>query len=68
VGRKQVVVLVVVLVAVAIAVAVAAASRGSGHKAPRTKPATPAAMKGVGDDDANLMRRLQRTKLVRAHK
>lgn len=68
-GRKQLVALVVVVVAVAIAVAVGAASRGSGDSGTRTTPVTPAAMSGgLGDDDANLMRQLQRNKLVRSHK
>jgi cytochrome oxidase Cu insertion factor (SCO1/SenC/PrrC family) len=68
VGRKQLVVIFVLLVAVALAVAVAAASRGD-DKAPQTKPAGPAVTsKGLGDDDANVMRRLQRPRLVRAHK
>ncbi len=64
-GRKQLVVLVVVLVAVAVAVTVAAASRGSGDNGPRAKPSI---SNGLGDDDANLMRQLQRNKLVRSHK
>jgi hypothetical protein len=69
VGRKQLVVVVVVLVSVAVAVTVAAASRGSGDNGSRAKPASPAATSnGLGDDDANLMRRLQRNKLVRSRK
>jgi hypothetical protein len=68
VGRKQLVAVLVVVVADAIAVAVAAASRGhdGGKPVPR-QPVRPAAM-GLGDDDANTMRRLQRQKLVRSHK
>jgi hypothetical protein len=65
VGRKQLVAVLVVVVAVAIAVAVAAASRG-GAKQP--KPAArPAVLNGLGDDDANVMRRLQRKNLLRSH-
>ncbi len=57
----------IVLVAVAVAVAVAAASRGGGDK-PAAPPSTPAHMTGVGDDDANVMRQLQREKLKKSHK
>ena len=49
------------VVAVAVAVAVAAASRG-GDKAP--KPSTPPAASQQFGDDANLMRKLERKKLV----
>jgi hypothetical protein len=48
-------------------VAVAAASRGGGAK-PATPAGTPAHMTGIGDDDANVMRRLQREKLKKSHK
>jgi hypothetical protein len=44
-------------------VAVAAASRGGG-----AQPSTPAHTTGVGDDDANVMRQLQREKLKKSHK
>jgi hypothetical protein len=65
VGRKQFVVVIAVLAAVAIAVAVAAASRGGDAKT----PVRPAAMTNApGDDDANVMRQLQRDKAARSHK
>ena len=65
-GRKQFAVVIVVLVALAVAAAVAAASRRSGNG---TKPLQPPAMSnGLGDDNANLMRRLQRQKLAGKHK
>lgn len=67
-GRKQLAVVLVLVVAVAVAVAVAAASRGAGKPSKPARPARPAVMRGVGDDDANLMRRLQRDKLARSHK
>jgi hypothetical protein len=51
---------VVLLVAIGVAVAIAAASRG-GEKPP--KPSSPALSKQFGDD-ADLMRRLERKKLV----
>jgi hypothetical protein len=65
VGRKQLAVVLVLLVAVAVAVAVAAASRGDRKP---SAPARPAVVRGVGDDDANLMRRLERDKQGRAQK
>lgn len=68
-GRKSLVAVLVVLVAVAVAVAVAPASlggaSGGGTKQPRLSPSA-AASGGVGDDDANLMRKLQRDQLARA--
>jgi hypothetical protein len=63
VGRKQLAVVLVLLVAVVVAVA-AASRRDSKPSA----PARPAVVRGVGDDDANLMRRLQRDKQGRTHK
>jgi hypothetical protein len=51
---------VVVLVAIGVAVAIAAASRG-GAESP--KPSNPVLSKQFGDD-ADLMRRLERKKLV----
>jgi hypothetical protein len=65
VGRKHFVVVLVLVVAVAVALAVAAASRGDGKP---SKPARPALMRGVRDDDANLMRRLQRDARARSQK
>jgi len=62
VARKQLAVVLVLVVAVAVAVAVAAASRGDGKP---SSPARPALMRGVGDDNANLMRRLQRNRVDR---
>jgi hypothetical protein len=56
---------VVLVVAVGIAVAIAAASRG-GDKKPMPST-TPAASQTFGDD-ADLMRRLERTKLVQRQK
>jgi hypothetical protein len=68
VGRKQFAVVIVVLVALAVAAAVAAASRRSGNGT-QAKPLQPPAMSnGLGDDNANLMRRLQRQKLAGKHK
>jgi hypothetical protein len=64
VGRRWLAV-VVVVVAVGIAVAIAAASR-SGKKDPRPY-SPPAASKQFGDD-ADLMRRLERKKLVQRQK
>jgi hypothetical protein len=58
---------IVALVALAAAVAVAAASRGGGTK-PVAPAGSPAQMTGVGDDDANVMRRLQRDKLKKSQK
>jgi flagellar basal body-associated protein FliL len=67
VGRKQLVavILLLVVVAVAAAVAFAATSHGDG-KQPR--PARPAVARGVGDDNADVMRALERDKLARSHK
>ncbi len=59
-GRRWLGVVVLVL-AVGVAVAVAAASHGD-SKTPK-KPASPTASKQFGDD-ADLMRRLERKKLV----
>jgi hypothetical protein len=67
VGRRQLAVVLVLVIAIAVAVAVAAASRGAGKPSQPGPPAQPAVMR-VGDDDANLMRRLQRDKLARSHK
>jgi hypothetical protein len=58
---------IVVLVAIAAAVAVAAASRGSSAK-PAAPAGTTAQMNGLGDDDANVMRQLQRDRLKQSHK
>ncbi len=67
VGRTPpVAVLAVLALLVAVAVAVAAASRGDGN-VPQTKP-SPVSATRLGDDDANLMRRLQRDKAMRSHK
>ena len=60
---------VLVLVVVAIAVAIAAAIESRSGDATQPTPVSPAAMSnGVSGDDANVMRRLQRRKLVRSHK
>jgi hypothetical protein len=67
VGRKPFAVVLVVVVAVAVVMAVAAASGGGGGGA-KTPPARPAVSNGLGDDDANLMRQLQRDKLAKSHK
>jgi hypothetical protein len=67
VGRKQLVAVIVVLVAVAAAVIVAAASRG-GNPKPAGPTGTLSHMNGVGDDNANVMRRLQREKLKKSQK
>jgi hypothetical protein len=67
VGRKQLIAVIVVVIAVAAAVAVAAASRGGGAK-PAAPVGTSAQMTGVGDDDANVMRQLQRDKVQKSHK
>jgi hypothetical protein len=64
VGRKWVGV-VILLVAVGAAVAIAAASRGRDHAQKPYSP--PAASKQFGDD-ADLMRRLERKKLVQSGK
>jgi hypothetical protein len=65
VGRWQLVAVLVLAVAVAVGVAIAAASRGSGKP---SKPAPSVLLRGVGDDDANLMRRLQRDQRARSQK
>jgi hypothetical protein len=64
VGRKGLA-LVVLVVAVGVAVAIAATSRGA-EKAP--KPFTPPAASQQFGDDADLMRRLERKKLVQRPK
>gem|GEM_PF-6961587 len=64
-GRKQLVVVLVLVVAVAVAVAFAVASRGDGKPSTPTRPAV---MRSIGDDNANLMRRLQRDKSARSHR
>lgn len=64
-GRKHLVAALALAVAIAVGVAVAAASRGSGNP---SKPAPPALTRGAGDDNANLMRRLQRDKRARSQK
>lgn len=60
-------VVIVVVVAIAAAVAVAAASRG-GNAKPAAPAGTTAHLNGVGDDNANVMRQLQRDKLKQSHK
>jgi hypothetical protein len=65
VRRKQLAVVIAVLAAVAIAVGVVTASRGGGAKTP-VRPA--AVTNGSADDDANVMRQLQRDKLAPSHK
>lgn len=61
-GRSQLVVVLALVVAIAIGVGVAVAARGS------SKPAGPSLVRGAGDDDANVMRALQRQKAAGAHK
>jgi len=67
VGRNRFVLVAVVVVAVAVAIAAAVDSRSGAARQP--KPVLPALTNGgVSGDDANMMRRLQRQKLVRSHK
>jgi hypothetical protein len=56
---------VLLIVAVAVVAGIAIASRKSAKPAP---PVRPALVRGAGEDNADLMRRLQRDKLLRSKK
>jgi hypothetical protein len=63
VARKQFAAAFVVLLALAVGLAIAAGSRGDGKPSQRVRPAL---VRGAGDDNADVMRRLQRDERARA--
>jgi hypothetical protein len=63
VGRKQFLAAFVAIVALAVGLAVAAGSRGDGKPSQGVRPAL---VRNAGDDNADVMRRLQRDERARA--